>query len=341
VKGYAAQKGGAPLVEYVFDAPELKAHHVEVKIKACGVCRSDVDAVSGMYDSLGLYQYPLVTGHEGVGEIVALGKDVHHLTKGQLVGLGVFRNSCEHCKYCLTGKNNICTAAEMMFAATNKGCLAEYVRINSKFAFPIPSGIAVEHAGPLMCAGTTTFAPFREYNIKPGDHVGVVGIGGLGHLALQFAKAFGCEVWAFSSSADKEAEAKGFGSHHFINTTVESSSKGAVGKLDFLLMTAGGSRGISWPYLLSTLAPNGTLVVMGAASHDDIPVSVFPFVFGQKRLVGSAAGSSALTADMLHFSALHKIKPVIEIFPTSKINEAFDRVRSGKVRYRAVVQFGH
>jgi len=226
----------------------------------------------------------------------------------------------------------------MMFAKNNKGCLAEYVRINSKFVFPIPAGIDVLHAGPLMCAGTTTFAPFREHNIKSGEKVGVVGIGGLGHLAIQFAKAFGCDVWGFSSSADKEAEVKGFGAHHFINTTDEASTKTAVNQLDFLLMTAGGSRGVSWPYLLSTLAPNGTLVIMGAASHEDIPVNPFALVMGQKRVAGSAAGSSALTADMLNFSALHKIKPVVEVFPSSKINDAFDKVKKGTIRYRAVVK---
>jgi uncharacterized zinc-type alcohol dehydrogenase-like protein len=227
----------------------------------------------------------------------------------------------------------------MMFALGNKGCLSEHVRINAKFAFAIPESIPFEYAGPLMCAGTTVFAPFRVHNIRPGQTVGVIGIGGLGHLALQIGKAYGCIVYAFSSSTSKEAEARQFGAHHFINTTDAESGKTAVGKLDFLLMTAGGMRGIDWNYLFSTLAPEGTMVLMGAASHEPIPVPPGSVIMGQRRVAGSAAGSVAHTQEMLQFCGLHNIRPQIETFSVSQINEAFKKTRDSNVRYRAVVLF--
>jgi len=338
IKSWAVQKAKDPLAEYTWDAPALKENEVDVKIKACGVCRSDVDAVDGVYDAWGLYHYPIVTGHEGVGEVVEVGSEVKHLKVGQLVGLGVFRNCCETCTSCINGKTNLCLSTTMMFAQGNRGCLSEHVRIKAKFAFAIPEGIPFEYAGPLMCAGTTVFSPFREHNIQPGQHVGVIGIGGLGHLAIQIAKAYGCVVTAFSSSSDKETEARHFGAHHFVNTS-EASPKVEKNSIDFLLMTAGGMRGINWDFFFSVLAPNATFIFMGAASHEPIPVPLQSLIMGQRRVAGSAAGSVAHTTDMLKFCAAHKIRPQIETFPVSKINEAFEKTRQGNVRYRAVILF--
>jgi len=188
-----------------------------------------------------------------------------------------------------------------------------------------------------MCAGVTVFAPFRNHNIKPGDTVGVCGIGGLGHLALQIGKAFGCEVYAFSGSANKEAECKTLGAHHFINTSDETSKNSAIGKLNFMLMTASGP-GVDYKYLMKTLAPNGTLVMMGITGYTDIPVSPLELL-AQKKLCGSASGSLASYDDMLKFCAFHKIAPVIETWPVKQINDAIQKVKSGEIRYRAVVMF--
>jgi len=267
-----------------------------------------------------------------------VGSLVTHLKIGDIVGLGVYRYSCDNCQECAEGRNNLCHKKVAMFMGKEKGCFGDYVRIEAKFAFKIPEGIKIEDAGPLMCAGATVFAPFRLHNITSGSSVGVVGIGGLGHLALQFAKAFGCEVYAFSTSADKEEECKKLGAHKFINTSDETSKKSAIGKIDYLMMTASGS-GMDYKYLMQALASNGTLIILGITGVADIPVSPIDLVLNQKTIVGGAAGSRAVYLDMLQFCALHHIKPIIQTWPVSQINDAIAVVKSGKIRYRAVVLF--
>jgi len=285
-----------------------------------------------------MYNYPICAGHEGIGEVASIGSRVTHLKVGQLVGLGVYRSCCGVCSKCAHGLTNVCDQKQLMFAGDAKGCFAETVRIDSKFAFPIPDGIPAESAGPLMCAGVTVFAPFRNHNIKPGDVVGVCGIGGLGHLALQIARAFGCEVYAFSTTSKKEEECKKFGAHYFINTSDEASKNSAIGKVNFLLMTASGPN-VDYKYLMRTLAPNGTLILLGVTGMADIAVSPIELLFGQKKLCGSAAGSMACCLDMLKFCAHHQIRPKIETWPVKQINDAIAKVKSGDIRYRAVVIF--
>jgi len=335
---WVCNKGATPLVQDSVTLPPLTSTQVHIKIRACGICKSDVDCLMGAYDSFGMYHYPIVAGHEGVGEVLEIGTHVQTLKVGDIVGLGVYRDCCGACKECAEGKTNLCRKKAMMFVGGAKGCFSEFVRIEEKFAFKIPEGISIEHAGPLMCAGITVFAPFRNHNIKAGDRVGVVGIGGLGHLALQFAKAFGCEVSAFSTTSDKEAECRQFGAHHFYNTKDEASKKSSMSKLDFLLMTAGGPD-VDYKYLMSTLVPGGTLIIMGITGLADIPVSPIDVLLNQKTLCGSAAGSQAISLDVLRFCALHNIKPTIQTWPGSSINEAIEAVKSGKIRYRAVVLF--
>jgi len=207
--------------------------------------------------------------------------------------------------------------------------------IKADWAIKIPDSIPIEKAGPLMCAGTTTYAPFMNWNIRSGQSVGVLGIGGLGHLSLQFAKAYGCEVYALSRGMSKEAESKQFGAHHFVNTEDAAQVKSITGCLDYLMVTAGGPN-VDLGGLMSTLAPNGTMVIMGLIGTE-VKLPMMELIMGQKRVVGVAAGSTTTTKEMLKFAALHKIYPQIEQFPFEKINEAIEHVAQGKARYRAVL----
>eukprot|EP01098_Paradermamoeba_levis_P010764 TRINITY_DN4535_c0_g1_i1.p1 TRINITY_DN4535_c0_g1~~TRINITY_DN4535_c0_g1_i1.p1 ORF type:complete len:337 (+),score=107.06 TRINITY_DN4535_c0_g1_i1:110-1120(+) len=329
-KAYSVSTFGEPLKLVNITLPALKSHEVEVKIKACGICLSDVDIVEGKYS---YWKLPCVAGHEGVGEITAVGEDVKTLKIGQLVGCGVWRDSCGNCSSCNKGKDNACAHRELMFQ-NKSGCFAEYVHIDYRYAFPIPDGYPFEYAGVLMCAGQTTFAPFQAQNILPGHRVGVFGVGGLGHLAIMLAKAYGTEVTAISTSLSKEEDCKKLGSKYFVNVKDPESVKARAGSLDFVLSTAPAS---DWGPIFQLLAPGGKLIIIGAATSLNIPV--MDLVMNQKAVVGSAASNRGSTTDMLRFVHLHSIFPQIEKFPFSQINEAIQRVKENKVRYRAVCFF--
>jgi len=221
-----------------------------------------------------------------------------------------------------------------MFALGRHGTFTQYSRIKAMFAHPIPDGIAPEHAAPLMCAGVTVFAPFRIHDIKAGESVGVIGIGGLGHLALQFGRALGCNMYAFSATADKEKECRSNGASHFILTSDPESKKSAIGKLDYIIVTTSGGE-FDTKYYLDSLASFGKIIFCGAV-RQDITVSPVQLLMGQKSICGSAAGSTGVANDMLRCAAVNKIKPMIEKFNFKDINLAIKKVKDGKVRYRAV-----
>ena len=341
VTAFTATEFGEPLVKQTYEAAPLGAGDVTVKVLACGVCASDADILRGKYgkdmtQAMG-YLLPLVAGHEGVGEVTELGATVKHLKVGDRVGLGVYRGACKACDSCATGKDNLCPAKALMFIKGAKGAFADCLRIDAAYAFKVPDGIPTEKAGPLMCAGLTTFAPFKEHNIRPGQRVGVVGLGGLGHLALQFAKAFGCEVSAFSRGTAKKEEVTTFGAHHYVDSGDADAMKGAANSLDYLLLTAnGGDADVSKQ--LALLRPGGKIVCMGLAAPA-ITVSLMQLIPRQLSVVGSAAGSSATMREMLAFSALHGIAPMTEDFPFDRVNEALARVVKGDLRYRAVLRW--
>lgn len=342
IKAWAALEYGADLVPWEFEAAPLMADEVGVEVKACGICLSDVDLLKAKHGAqltaaIG-YTVPMVAGHEGVGIVREVGALVSHLKIGDVVGLGVARGCCRECANCSEGRNNLCPSKVMMFKDGQKGAFSEFMRIKSDWAIKIPSSIPIEKAGPLMCAGTTTFAPFKNWNIRPGQTVGVMGIGGLGHLSLQFAHAFGCEVYALSRGTSKEAEAKSFGAHHFINTEDKAQMDSVTGVLDYLMVTAAGASEMG--SLTRLLAPNGTLVVIGIVAPE-IKVSLLDLISGQKKVAGVAAGSTACTKEMLKFAALHKIYPKTETFPFSDINKAIKHVQDGHARYRAVLVHNH
>jgi uncharacterized zinc-type alcohol dehydrogenase-like protein len=238
------------------------------------------------------------------------------------------------CAQCLAGDHNLCTTVEQTIVGRYGG-FANRIRAHWVWAVPLPDGIDSGSAGPLFCGGITVFNPIVQFGVRPTDRVGVIGIGGLGHLALQFLRNWGCEVTAFTSSDSKREEALKLGAHQIVNSRDANQLQKIAGSLDFVLSTINAS--IPWDAMLGSLSPRGRLHFVGAVL-EPIPLSVFSLLSGQKSVSGSPLGSPATTAKMLDFCTRHRIAPVIETFPMSKVNEALDHLRAGKARYRIVLQ---
>ncbi|WP_433983045.1 NAD(P)-dependent alcohol dehydrogenase [Tunturiibacter empetritectus] len=258
IHGLAVHAAGAHLLAYKYDPGALQANEVEVKISHCGVCHSDVYLIDNDW---GISKYPFIPGHEIVGTVVGVGSGVKDRAMGERVGIGWQADSCGICEWCRQGQEQLCAKAQPTCVGRNGG-FADRVRVNSRFAIPLPAALESENAAPLLCGGITVYAPLRNYEVRPSSRVGVIGIGGLGHLGVQFAKAFGAEVTAFSTSKDKEAEAKELGAHHFVNTRDTGALKKVAGSFDLLLSTVGADQ--EWQAYVNALRPKGTLCIVGA-----------------------------------------------------------------------------
>ena len=278
-------------------------------------------------------RFPFVPGHEIVGNIRAVGDRVTHLTPGQTVGLGWYSQSCMTCRQCMSGNHNLCPDAVGTIVGRHGG-FADTVRAHKGWVLPLPEGVNSATAGPLFCGGITVFNPIVQNNVRPTDRVGVVGIGGLGHMALRFLRAWGCEVTAFSTSPEKEPEARELGAHNFVNTRDARELEKLAGHFDMILVTVNVS--LDWDAYINALSPKGKLHIVGAAPS--VTATVFPMIIGQRSFGGSPLGSPATTISMLEFAARHGIEPVSETFPMSKVNDALEKLRSGKPRYRIVLE---
>ena len=330
IHGLAVHAAGAQLVPYKYDPGELKANEVEVRISHCGVCRSDVHLIDNDW---GNSKYPFVPGHEIVGTVSAVGKDVKDLTAGQRVGIGWQADSCGICEWCRQGEEQLCALAQPTCVGRNGG-YADAVRVNSRFAIPVPEGLESENVAPLLCGGITVYAPIRNHGVRPSSRVGIIGIGGLGHLGLQFAKAFGAEVTALSTSKDKEAEALELGADHFVNTRDTAELKRIAGSFDLLLSTVNADQ--DWQSLIASLRPKGTLCMVGVPPSP-MTIQAFPLVSGERSVTGSNTGSPQDLHEMLDVAARHGVKAITERFAMAKANDAIAKVKKGKVRYRAVL----
>lgn len=330
INAWAVTGPGKPLKPFEYDPGELGAEDVEVAVETCGVCHSDLSMIDNEW---GLSAYPVVPGHEVIGRVTALGPQAKGLKIGQRVGIGWGSASCMHCRPCLNGDQNLC-ASNVPTIVGRHGGFADRLRVQWPWAIPIPDGLNAVEAGPLMCGGVTVFTPFRVFDVKPTDRVGVVGIGGLGHMALKFANAWGCEVTAFTSTDSKANEARSFGAHHVVNSRRDEDLKRIAGTLDMLIVTV--NVPLNWPAMMGTLRPKGRLHVVGAVL-EPIPVAAFPIIMGQNSVSGSPNGSPVTSADMLEFAARHNIAPQTEHFPISRINDAMQHLRDGKARYRIVL----
>jgi len=332
--GYAASDAKGALKPFEFDLGELGPEEVEIKVSHCGVCHSDLSMLDNEW---GMSKYPFVPGHEAVGTVVALGHEAKGLEIGQRVGIGWSAYSCLSCHECLSGEHNLCAHNQGTIVGRYGG-FADRLRAQWTWVRPLPEALDFATTGPLLCGGITVFAPFLKHRISSTARVGVIGIGGLGHMALQFANKWGCEVHAFTTSDSKEAEAKKLGAHHVHNTKRPGALKKLAGSLDLIVSTINAPLDI--PGVLGALAPNGRLHVVGAIL-EPMPIPAFGLISGQKSVSGSPTGSPAAISTMLDFCARHAIAPITEMFPMSQVNEALEHLRSGKARYRIVLVNDH
>jgi uncharacterized zinc-type alcohol dehydrogenase-like protein len=331
IRAYAATSARGLLEPYEFDPGDLKPEDVEIKVSHCGICHSDLSMLDNDW---GMTAYPFVGGHEVTGTVAALGSEAKGLKIGQKVGLGWSAFSCLSCPQCLAGDHNLCATVQGTIMGRHGG-FADRVRAQWPWVRPLPEGLDLAKAGPLLCGGITVFSPLLIHQISPTARVGVIGIGGLGHLALQFAAKWGCEVHAFTSSDSKEPEARQLGAHFVHNTRKDGVLKSLTGRLDLIISTINVPQDI--PGLLNTLAPKGRLHVVGAVL-EPLSVPALSLIFGQKAVAGSPTGSPSAIDAMLGFSARHGLAPITEHFPMSRINDAFERLRAGKARYRIVLE---
>jgi uncharacterized zinc-type alcohol dehydrogenase-like protein len=331
IRAYAAQSPKSELKPFEYEPGPIGDEEVEIAVSHCGVCHSDLSMLNNDW---GMTKYPFVPGHEAVGEVRAVGTRVTSVKPGDSVGVGWYSKSCMGCRQCMRGDHNLCPTAEATIVG-RPGAFANAVRCHWAWATPLPAGLDPAKAGPLFCGGITVFNPFVQFDVRPTHRVGIVGIGGLGHLAVQFANKWGCEVTAFSSSAGKEAEVKKLGAHNVVNSKDDAAMAKIAGTLDFILVTVNVS--LNWQAYINTLAPRGRLHFVGAVG-EPVALPVFPMLMAQRSMSGSPLGSPATTADMLAFAALHGIAAVTEHFPLTKVNDALAHLRAGKARYRIVLE---
>lgn len=329
--GWAATRSGAALTEIEFDPGEFKPGQVQVKVESCGICHSDLSMLENEW---GFSSYPLVPGHEVIGIVEEIGGQAKGVSVGDRVGLGWFSGSCLACQPCLSGRHQLCASAEGIIVGRHGG-FADRVRANWEWAVKLPATLDPASAGPLFCGGITVFSPIVDFGVKPTDRVGVVGIGGLGHLALQFLNKWGCEVTAFTSSESKAEEAKSLGAHHVVGTRDKDALKKLAATFDFILVTANVT--LDWDLFIAALAPDGRLHFVGAVL-EPVPVAAFSLIGARKSISGSPLGSPATVSTMLDFCARHQIAPVTETFAMQDVNAALDHLRTGKARHRIVLK---
>jgi uncharacterized zinc-type alcohol dehydrogenase-like protein len=332
VDAYAASEAGAALEPHQYAPDELGPHDVEIDITHCGICHSDLHLIDGDW---GTSEYPLIPGHEIVGTIAERGTLATDHQVGDRVGVGWQCGSCHHCEWCVRGEENLC--AHIVDTCVGRpGGFASRIRVDGRFAFQIPDSLASEQAAPLFCGGATVYSPLQRY-ARPQSRVGIIGIGGLGHLAIRFANAFGCEVTAFSSTAAKEEEARALGAHNFVSSTDDAALKSVRGSFDLIVSTV--NRSLQWNRYLTALRPHGVLSFVGALGEPmTLPTGLL--VAANRSVSGSLIGGRAAIREMLDFAALHDIGARVEVLPIAEVNTALDRLRKNDVRYRFVLANG-
>ncbi|KAI8870609.1 putative mannitol dehydrogenase [Ramicandelaber brevisporus] len=339
---FASHGKGTPIVPWQYNPRPLGPNDIEIAISHCGICGSDIHTLDSGW---GPTKYPVVVGHEIVGTVRQVGSAVTRHAIGDRVGVGAQVFACQDrsgCASCAAKDEPHCPKGVYTYNAkyadgeTAYGGYAEAVRVDANFAVSVPAEISSEHAAPLMCAGVTVFTPILRHNVKAGDRVGVIGIGGLGHLAIQFAAKIGAKVTAFSTSDNKREECKTLGASTFVNTKKPEDVAAAQNSLDFLLVTANAD-GMPWNTYLSTMARAGKVIILGLP-ESDASLNLGALVRKDLILTGSLIGTPAELEQTLEFAAKHGVRPMIECMPMSQVNEGIAHVNSGKVRYRVVLE---
>ncbi|KAJ1953523.1 hypothetical protein EC988_002944 [Linderina pennispora] len=341
IHGWAATKPGIQVEPWSYKPRALGPHDVEIKITHSGICGSDLHTIKGEWDNV---KYPSIVGHEIVGTVITTGASVSSLKEGDIVGVGAQVYAClkDTCKVCSRDLDPHCPEAVFTYDDTYAdgqqahGGYAEAVRVHEHHAFKIPEAIDPVYAPPLMCAGATVFAPMLRKGVKKGDRVGIIGIGGLGHLAIQYANALGAEVVAFSQSPSKKQQAIELGASIFVDTTNKEELDAVRGTLNYLFVTANGTNSPHNDYV-TWMEYEGQIVYL-AVPPGKMSFTPSEFIHSQVAITGSLIGGVNIVKETLEFAARHSIRPVIERFPMSEINQALERVNSGRIRYRAVLE---
>ncbi len=334
VHGWAAMERGAALEPFGWEMEAPGLHQCVVEVSHCGICHSDIHMID---DDWGISSYPLVPGHEVVGTVVEVGSCAENVAVGQRVGIGWQGSSCHTCSDCLAGNENLCDANGGLIVG-GRGGFASHVLVDERFAFPLPDGVASACAGPLLCGGVTVYAALRAAGMGSGLRVGVLGIGGLGHMAVRFAAAMGNHVTVFTSSEDKAEAASALGAHEAVVVPPGAEPPRLGHRLDILLNTVAAP--LPWDAWLGLLGSDGTLVLVAGPPDRKVEFSFFQLLSKRRRILASPIGGRAVMVEMLGAAARHGVDPLVETFPLERVNEALDRVRSNRVRYRAVLEVG-
>ena len=329
ILGYAAKAVGQPLEPFAYEPPKLGEHDVRVSVTHCGVCHTDIHAIEDYY---GITSYPFVPGHEIVGYVSEVGTSVSGLKEGDRVGIGWQGRSCGECEWCLKGETQLCMAIEDTTVMVPYGGFSSSVIADYRFAHPLPPTMPSEAAAVLMCAGVTVYSALQSHVTRPDLKVAILGVGGLGHLAIQFTHAFGCEVTAISSSPDKKEQALGFGADHFIDVNDKIGMREVNYSYDLVLCTA--SAGVNWEAVLMALKKRGKLILLG---FPDLKMNSTYLVAHEVSITGSLIGNPPTMRAMLAFAQEHGIRPVVELMPMSQVNAALQKVKENKARYRIVL----
>jgi uncharacterized zinc-type alcohol dehydrogenase-like protein len=327
ITAWQAEAAGGPLARTRGSLLEPGPDEVLLEVLHCGLCHSDVSMLD---DAWGISAFPLVPGHEVVGRVAAVGDGVDGALVGRIRGLGWIAGSCRHCGWCLGGHGNLCPSLESTIVG-RQGGFASHVKAHQDWVIPIPEGMAAADAGPLFCGGITVFAPLFDEAISPTARVAVIGIGGLGHLALQFARAWGCEVTAVTTSPAKAEEARRLGAHRVVSLADLNDQGDAF---DLIINTS--NHDLDWQAVITALAPLGALHQLGVPPAP-MTVPAFPLIAGRRHITGSPTASPATLEKMVSFCHRHGIAPMVEHLPMAEINTAIERLRRGDVRYRFVL----
>ncbi|RYG70348.1 NAD(P)-dependent alcohol dehydrogenase [bacterium] len=340
VFGYGAQSPTSPIEPFHFTRRDLRPSDVIVEILYCGVCHSDIHQAR---DEWGGSLYPMVPGHEIIGKIAEVGAEVTKVKVGDMVGVGCMVDSCQECAACKADLEPYCEeGCTVTYNGTDPhdglptfGGYSEKIVVSDKFVVNIPDNLDPKSAAPLLCAGITTYSPLRHWKIGPGQKVAVVGLGGLGHMGLKFAKAMGADVTLFTRTSDKEEEARRLGADHVVLSTDEEQMKAVANSFEFILDTVPTKHDLE-PYL-KTLKLDGTLCLVGMLDPIEPTIHSTSLIMGRKSVTGSAIGGIAETQEMLDFCAETGVACDIEMIDIQDINGAYDRMLKSDVRYRFVI----
>lgn len=337
-KAYAATSATEPLGPHTIERRTPGPHDVAIEILYCGVCHSDIHQARNEW---GGSIFPMVPGHEIVGRVTAVGDHVKKFKVGDLAGVGCLVDSCRHCSQCEAGEEQYC---ENGFVGTYNGVdkngqptyggYSTHIVVDEEFTLKVPDKLDLKAVAPLLCAGITTYSPLRHWKVGPGQQVAVVGLGGLGHMAVKLAAAMGAEVTVISTSDNKEADAKRLGASHFVNSRNDESMQAVAGKFHFILNTVSAPN--SYDRYMQLVRTNGAMVLVGAPPEPSA-IAGFNLIMKRKTLAGSLIGGIRETQEMLDFCAEHNIVSDVEIIPISQINEAYERVLKSDVKYRFVI----